>query len=305
MKYKLLECWRYYTLPFLLACLFVLQPKTITGQNLEPWEEPPVREESPVRVFMGPAIKLMTYESFSQTKPSFPFRAGYPSLVSTQPAFELQIHANRKNSGHHFELTGALPGKLASNNGLKQDYLLGDGNNYFYRYQLKYYLSTKLFQVGETKFVHGVTLSALYEARELFYRSGQIDYQWDAGLGMGPALGFSVPVGQRMVINGKGHFVFYLPWLGAGNWKTTLPDDQSISSFYYPFTYATTWELNMGLLVQENFRVLLGYRKNDQVGVGNAFPSFKVNELVSYKLDRMHEFFIGFSINVLSHESLR
>gem|GEM_PF-3903774 len=277
----------------LLQALILLLFSPVVAQQQYYFDE---EEQVPVHVFLSPVFKLADYESFSQTKTTFPFKAGYPSYVSRHLALDLHLKVYGRRVNHFFEVAGMVPAPVASDNGLKQDLLLKPEGNFYARYHASYTLQGRLLQLGGSTVYHGFSAAGLYEWRELNFLSGKVEKQSDIGFGIGPAFSITIPLGENVLVKGEGRFLFYLPWLGTGRWEATNSTEQELSSLYSPFTYASTVGLNMVWPAKENFQLIIGFRRNGQVGFSGASPTLKPKELVTYKLDRINEFHFGFII---------
>jgi hypothetical protein len=284
------------TLLFFLLCLLPLT--FLHAQDTIPGNDNGPDAAVPREYFLGFNVRYYPYQSFSQTKPSIPMKGGYPSFLADVVAFELQGELTGGRLEHYFQATYSLPSDVTSDNGFGSNVLLRPRSSEFSRFQFLYFFRLPLFSWGQLDASHGLSATVLYESRELTFTSGIRESQWDVNPGLGPNLSFTLPLGGMVDFVGQGHFLFYIPYMSYGEWESQAPNQEAVFSRYYSFIYAAHWDLQFRVNPGRPFQLQLGYRKTDQVGFGNSRPSFSLDEMVTYKLERFHEFYFGAVIKI-------
>ena len=280
-----------------LSLLMLLAANTQAQDTIPPAESRP-DYVAPREFFVGANIRYYPYQSFSQTKPSIPMKAGYPSFLADVVAFELHAEILGRQMEHFLQATYSVPADVTSDNGFGSNVLLRPRSSEYSRFQFLYFFRLPLFTLGRFDASHGLSATMLYESRQLEFNSGIRESQWDINPGLGPNLSFTAPLGRLVSLQGQGHFLFYIPYMSYGELESQAPNQEAVFSRYYSFIYAAHWDLQLRVNPGRPFQLQLGYRKTDQVGFGNSRPSFSVDEVVTYKLERFHEFYFGAVIKI-------
>ncbi len=277
--------------------LWMISFPVLWGQG--PNETEPVAErKKPMDGFFGVDIKYYPYQSFSRTNPDFPYRGGYPIFLADMISLDLRLELQGDRTAHFFRLGWAPSSNVTSDNGFGNNFLLNASKSTFYRLQLEYFFQIPFISLSGFDAYYGFSSMLLYEKRNLTFVSGSRQNQWDFGPGIGPHLSFDLVLSPFATLKTGGHFLVFLPYVSMGRHESVNRDGVVSTTKYFPFTLSTLLNATLQFQTQETFRLEMGYRLTDQVGFGNPTPSFSPDEMVTYKLERFHEFFIGLTFKI-------
>jgi hypothetical protein len=237
------------------------------------------------------------YRSYSQQNNNMPMKAGYPVILSQTPVLGLGYHIQGSQARHAITVDFGFPASLDSDNGGGQNQLLRDQMMSYYRMGLDYHLHWQLFRWKKLSLDHGLTSGLLYENRNLHYLSGSKERTQDVNFYLGPALQLQYDLGHPWIIEGTFDARFYLPHLNYGTLDAVNEEGMlSFTSKYHGFYYQTLFSLALTRGLENGSSLQLGVTRNDLVGFAGREPSFRVNEVVHFKLDRLFHFYLRYTL---------
>ena len=238
-------------------------------------------------------IKNLTYSSYSTIKPSFPFIIGYPSFNSNSIGLDLGYAFSTKKLNHNFSFNAILPSSIKSDNGTGINFLINSPASTYSRIEARYNFFDDLYNLYNIHLKYGFTSSVLYENRKLVFLSDDITRQSDINFGIGPVLGMEVPLWKVLKVKAEGHFLIFLPYTCYGIHTFENAESEIRKDSYYPISYKSLWHLFLEGEVTSFLSLNAGYRRTNQIGYGNSKNSILLNEIVTSKMDRLNEAFIG------------
>jgi hypothetical protein len=243
------------------------------------------------------SLEWLHYRSYSQQNNKIPMKAGYPVILSQTPVLGLGYRVYGSKARHTLDLNFGIPATLDSDNGGGQNLLLRDRMMSYYRIGLDYHLHWHLLRWKKFSLDHGLTSGLLYEKRNLHYLAGSREKTQDMNFYLGPALHLQYDLGNPWTIGGTFDARFYLPYFNYGTLDAI--DEEGMLSFtseYHGFYYQTLFTLALTRGLDNGSFLQLGVTKNDLVGFAGREPSFRVNEVVHFKLDRLFHFYIRYTL---------
>ncbi len=237
---------------------------------------------------------LWTYNSYSQQKMGYPLKAGYPVIQAQGVAVHGSYKFRRDSRIHAFSIESIAPVRLTSDNGTGQNHLLASNNLSYYKSIIGYKLWLNLFDFGKISVKQSFSSGVLYEYRKLNYVSGAIEKTSDINIYIGPCFQISYNVNQQWQIIGGFYAHFYLPYLNYGSLSTLYETGEQIFlSRYRAFYYQTNFSLGIRFKINNDLGIRIAFSKDDLVGFANRKPSFKINEIIHHKLDRVYALSVG------------
>jgi len=272
-----------------LLTLLVGNPRDAITQN------PESKPASVAQSFWMFSLEWQKYQSFSQQDNNFPMKAGYPAFVALHPTFRVGYHHFKGKSQHALQLRLSAPTCLDSENGSGDNLLLEKINSTYFRSGLDYRWSFPLFSFKRLQLRHAVLSGLLFEKRNLNYRSGANEKTVDINLYLGPGFALGYPLSSAWRLEGRFDARFYLPYFNYGKLKTGSIDGETIiNTAYHGFYYQAIFRLGATYQTPQSGSMHFGIRKNDLVGFANRAPSFEVDDLVHFKLDRLLQLYLSY-----------
>lgn len=242
----------------------------------------------------------LSYQSFLKSNDAFPYRASDLLGQGEFAAVDLMVQLERELFRHFFISTYAMPAGLRSGAPPAGDDPLREPVSNYHRLQFQYYFNLPLFRIGGFRSWYGGSSSVLYENRNLRFASGGSEEKWDLNFGIGPVLAAEYSLSRHFALRGEGHMLFYLPQASYGNIKRLNEADEPVDVAFHSFTFSTLLDAKLMIYPQRYLQLHLGYRNNYQNGFGNSAHSFRIGELMTHKLDHLHEFYLGLHFNIPS-----
>jgi hypothetical protein len=172
----------------------------------------------------------------------------------------------------------------------------------YQRLQFQYYFNLPLYRRDRFRSWYGMSSLVLYEKRELRFVSGLSEDKWDVNIGLGPTLAGEVFLSRWFAFRGEGHLLFFPPFASYGELRSLVisPSDQpeARDGDYQNFFVASMLDARLKYFPSRHLHLHLGYRFVTQNG--HAVHSAGSVERLAYKLDRLHEFYIGLHLNIPS-----
>ena len=241
------------------------------------------------------STEMWSYHSFSQQKPTTPVQAGYPVIEAQSFALGISRGIQNPKAHHNFMLTISIPSSLDADNGRGQNHLLDQNNHTYFRSGLDYNLTFPFFSMGALQVYQGLTSGLLYENRVLHYTSGALEKTADMNLYIGPGLKLQYGLSSEWKLNGTFDGRFYLPYTNYGELHAFDSEgDKVFSSAYSGFYYQTLFELGVSRNLPVDGMLQIGIVKNDLIGFAGREPTFYVNDVVHFKLDRIFHYYIRY-----------
>ncbi len=237
---------------------------------------------------------LWSYSSYSQQKMGYPLRAGYPAIQAKGVAVRVNYKFSKGLVAHELSLLTTAPAGLTSNNGTGQNLLIENKSLSYHKSILGYKLWLNLIDLENIRATHSFSSGVLLEFRRLNYLSGDIEKTRDINLYLGPCFHIAYDVSQQWQVFAGFDAHFYLPYLNYG-WLKTFSEtgEQRFSSPYRAFYYQTNFSLGIRYDINKQMGVKVAFSKDDLVGFANRKPSFKVNDIIHHKLDRVYALKVG------------
>ena len=244
------------------------------------------------RIMVG--SQIWTYSSCSQQKMGYPLKAGYPVVIAFGVAPSIEYTLQQNKTVHSFSVSTSIPAVMNSDNGAGENFLISDSRPMYNKTILNYKLWLNLLKSGKFNAKHSFSSGLLYEYRKLTYKSEAYEKSSDLNLFLGPCLQVNYNVTQQWCILGEFDAHFYIPYLNYGRLETFSESGERIfSSAYRAFYYQTKFYLGIKYLIDSEIGVRIGFSKDDLVGFANRKPSFKVNDIIHHKLDRIYSLKVG------------
>ncbi len=238
--------------------------------------------------------EVWSYNSYSQQKMGYPLKAGYPVIQAQGIAVSISYNFKQETKVHSLSLTATAPSGVTSNNGTGQNLLLTSNHLSYHKSTLGYKLWLNLFEFGKLKANHSISTGILYEYRNLTYISEKSEVTSDINLYVGPNFEIKYNINQQWQLIGGFDAHFYLPYINYGSLKTySETGEQIFSSAYRAFYYQTNFLLGAKYQFNNQMRITIALSKDDLVGFANRTPSFKVNDIIHYKFDRVYALSVG------------
>ena len=242
-------------------------------------------------------LEWLHYRSYSQQNNEIPMKAGYPVIQSQTPVLGLGYHIYGPQARHTLALNLGIPASLDSDNGGGQNLLLRDQMMSYYRIGFDYHLHWHLFRWKKFSMDHGLTSGLLYESRNLHYLSGSRERTKDVNFYLGPALNLRYHLDNQWIIEGIFDARFYLPYVNYGNLNAIDKEGMlTFTSEYHGFYYQTLFSLALTRKMPNGSLLKLGVVKNDMIGFAGREPTFRVEEVVHFKLDRLFHFYLRYTL---------
>ena len=238
--------------------------------------------------------EVWSYNSYSQQKMGYPLKAGYPVIQAQGVAINIIYNLKQGTKVHSFSLKTTAPSGLSSNNGTGQNLLLTNNRPSYHKSALGYKLWLNLFELGKFKANHSISTGLLYEYRKLTYISGKSEVTSDINLYLGPNFEIKYIINQQwqLIVEFDAHF--YLPYFNFGYLRMfSEAEEQIFSSVYRAFYYQTNFLLGAKYQLNKQMGIRIAFSKDDLVGFANRTPSFKVNDIIHYKFDRVFTLSVG------------
>lgn len=235
------------------------------------------------------------YRSFSQQNGEFPMKIGYPVIRAQVPALGIAYDFVGSSAQHRFKLSFGMPSALDSDDGTGSNYLLHDNSMTYYRGGFDYHLAFPLFQWKGIKLRHGLTSGMLFEYRNLHFLSGAKEKTRDINFYLGPGLRVNYELNEQWALEGAFDGRFYLPYFNYGTLDASDPEGRMVfSSDYHGFYYQTLFSLEIAYRITSQEVVKLRVTKDDIVGFAGSEPSFRIDDIVHFKLDRIFHYTISY-----------
>ena len=246
------------------------------------------------KMITGLSLNYLNYRSFSQQKTNLKMHSGYPVLISNIPAASFHLHFNKSKSSHNIDWRINLPAGLTSDNGTGMNFLLNEDKSNYFRSSLGYRLTWPLLNFSWLELRHGFVTGLQFEKRKLTYLSGSIEKTTDINAYLGPALKAEIPVNRNIGFFGNFDGQFYLPYLNYGKIKSyNYLGSLTYSDHYFGFYYQARFIAGLNFFLENTRKISLGIEKNDIVGFAGPSPSFKAENIIHYKLDRLLGIFLS------------
>jgi len=256
-----------------------------------------VSSESPDENCWSLSLEWLDYRSYSQQNNDFPMKAGYPVIRTQTTVLGLGYHIFGAQARHTIGLDFGFPASLDSDNGGGENHLLRDQMMSYYRMGLDYHLHWQLFRWEKLSMDHGMTSGLLYENRNLHYLSGSKERTEDVNFYLGPALQLQYQLHDQWILEGAFDARFYVPYVNYGTLDAINDEGMlSFTSEYHGFYYQTLFSLAVSRKMLNGSSIQLGVVKNDVVGFAGREPSFRVKEVVHFKLDRLLHFYLRYTL---------
>jgi hypothetical protein len=235
------------------------------------------------------------YVSFSQLKTSTPMHAGYPSFYATAPEIQGTWIWKRPRLTHHFRINTGLYSRLLSDDGLGNNELLDPDKSHLYSVFFQYYFLRNLFHLWKIHSRFGFSSGLLYENRQLDFKGSTQTKKAEMTTALGVILNGKYPVSRSFGISGQFNALFFIPYLSYGKYRMYDAGNEIFQSDFYTFAYNTI--VKVGLSYQLGNRAILtaGYSQNNRFGFSNGHPSFVIDHLITYRMERLHQIFIAYT----------
>ncbi len=238
-----------------------------------------------------------SYCSFSLQKNSLPLSLGYPVIKSELFAFGISYNIYKAKANHHIKLILSIPSSLDSDNGRGGNYILQKNKSKYFRSEIDYRLSFSLLSWKGLKARHSFLCGLLYENRKAIYLSGAAEKTEDINFYIGPGLQFEYNIADNWIIEATFDGHFYLPFINYGMLTSTDSKGMIIfTSSYRALYYQTIFKAGIACRLSEQSEVEIGIQKNNLIGFANREPLFYLKDIVHFKLDRLIECFLKYSI---------
>jgi hypothetical protein len=172
----------------------------------------------------------------------------------------------------------------------------------YQRLHFQYYFNLPMYRQGRLRSWYGLSSSVLYEKRKISFLSGMSEDKWDVNIGLGPTLAGEVALSRRLAFRTEGHVLFYTPYTSFGKTRSLVigPGDEpeARDGDYQNFFVASLLDARFRYHFSREVHLNLGYRFISQNG--HAVLTAGSAERLAYKLDRLHEFYIGLHLNIPS-----
>ncbi len=240
------------------------------------------------------SLNYLNYRSFSQQKTDLKMHSGYPLFTSAIPAASVHLNLNKGVSIHNIDWRISLPVTLTSDNGTGMNFLLKEDNSNYFRSSLGYRLTWPLLNFSWLEIRHGFATGLQFEKRKLTYLSESIEKTTDINAYLGPSLVAEVPVNRNIGFFGNFDGQFYLPYLNYGKIESyNSLGSITYSKHYFGFYYQASFIAGLNFFLENTRKISLGVEKNDIVGFAGPSPSFKAENIIHYKLDRLLGIFLS------------
>lgn len=273
------------------------------------------------------------YRSYISENEAFPYRTDEMLCTGEFWGVDLLVHLERERFRHYFTSTYAFPAGLRSpvrivpenapdgepqagnppvahsrNPGYIRfdstvpDVLREPASSY-HRLHFQYYFNLPLYRVGRLRSWYGLSSSVLYEKRELRFLSGLSEEKREISVGLGPTLAAEVFLSRRFAFRGEAHMLFYTPYSSFGQVRSLVWDGENGQMVardgdYQHFFVANLLDGKLKYFPNRHLHLHLGYRFVTQNG--HALQTAESPERLTYKLDRLHEVYLGFHLNIPS-----
>lgn len=242
---------------------------------------------------VGFNFQSYSYASYSEQGSHFPLIAGNPRITTSIFAIGGTFHVSR----HEFSADIFYPGKLSSDDGIGNNYLLNEISSTYFRSQLDYAFYMPLFKCGRINVNHALNMGLLYEDRVLTYSLGRSESTKDINMYLGPRIKLDVDFEQNWSIHLNFDARFYLPYLNYGKLISRNSSELLIySTDYYAFYYQVVLGLQISKKINDKNTIHVGVHKNDLVGFANSRPLFYMDDMVHFKLDRLINLYLEYDI---------
>lgn len=259
--------------------------------------------------FIGPwtvglqARYTAPYQSFLRANDGFPYRADEMLCLGEFWAADVLVHLERKWFRHYFMSSYALPAALRSPDNAPGADLLREPASAYQRLQFQYFFNLPMYRQGRLRSWYGLSSMVLYEKRNLRFVSGLSEDKWDVNFGLGPTLAAEVFLSRRLAFRGEGHLLFFAPFASYGEVRSLVmpPGNGQLEARdgdYRNFFVASMLDARFRYHFSRQLHLNLGYRFVTQNG--HAVPTAGSVDRLAYKLDRLHEFYIGLHLNIPS-----
>ncbi len=138
----------------------------------------------------------------------------------------------------------------------------------------------------------------MLETRYLKFKSDDVIKQSDINFGIGIALGAQCKIWKMFSANIEGHFLLFMPYTCYGRHSFENIDMADQKDSYHPITYKAIWDMSVEGKLNKAISVRSGYRRTNQIGYGNSKNSFVLNYIITSKMDRINEFFLGVTVRI-------
>lgn len=251
-----------------------------------------MNDEKPIGLTI--TCQVWSYNSYSQQNMGFPIKAGYPVIQAQGGAVSVGYKFRRDTRIHTFSIFTTAPTSLTSDNGNGQNHLLASNNLSYHKSIIGYKLWLNLYEFGKISAKHSFSSGVLYEYRKLHYASGAIEKTNDINLYLGPCFQINYYAAPQWQVLGNFDAHFYFPYVNYGSLKTfSETGEQTLSSPYRAFYYHTQFSVGIRYRISNQIGITMAFSKDDLVGFANREPSFKVNDIIHHKLDRVYALTVG------------
>lgn len=238
--------------------------------------------------------EIWSYSSYSQQKMGYPLKAGYPAIKAYGVAPSIEYAFQQNKTFHSLSISSTIPAAMSSENGTGENHLISDSRPIYNKTILNYSLWFDLIKRGNFNAKHSFSSGLLFEYRKLTYKSETSEKSSDVNLYLGPCVQLNYNVTQQWCIMGEFDAHFYIPYFNYGRLETFSETGERIfSSAYRAFYYQTNFHLGIKYLIDNEMGIRIGFSKDDLVGFANRKPSFKVNDIIHHKLDRVYAITVG------------
>ncbi|MBS4014600.1 MAG: hypothetical protein KGZ97_12735 [Bacteroidetes bacterium] len=279
---------------YISFCILTLQPKLAFVQEENAVESEDINNYRSFSIH----FKKLEYASYSTIKPDFPFIIGYPSFNSNALGLDVNYSFKPKKLIHNFSINAILPSRITSDNGTGNNYLINIDKSSYNRYETRYYFLNKLWNIYNVNFFYGFSSSALYENRILHFLSDDLIRQEDINFGIGPVLSLNWRFLKLFTLNAEGHYLIFLPYTCYGRYSFDNNITETRVDNYYPVTYKSFWDISLDAKIFKTTSLSAGYRNTSQIGYGNSKNSIIINNIITSKMDRLNEIYLGININI-------
>ena len=240
-------------------------------------------------------ISYSRYASFSQLKANTPMHAGYPSFYAAAPEIQGTFIWKRPRLTHHFRINTGFYKGLRSDDGLGNNELLDPDKSHLYSVFFQYYFLRNLFQLWKIHTRFGFSSGLLYENRLLDFKGASQTKKAEMTTALGVILNGKYSFSRSFGITGQCNALFFIPYLSYGKYRMYDAGKEIYQSDFYSFAYNTI--VKVGLSYQLNNRAVLtaGYSQNNRFGFSNGRPSFVIDHLITYRMERIHQIFIAYT----------
>jgi hypothetical protein len=234
------------------------------------------------------------YRSYSQQKMGYPLRAGYPVVQAQGVALNGSFSFRKGPRVHTFSFFTTAPTKLSSDNGQGENFLLAESELSYYKAMLGYKLWLTLFDGDKISLKHNLSSGVLFEYRNLPFLSGTSEKTGDINLYLGPCFRATYDLNPQWQLSVGFDAHFYLPYFNYGSLSSFSDAGEKIyASSYRAFYYQTNFILGFRYAIDTDLGLRVAISKDDLVGFANRKPSFKVNDIIHHKLDRVFALTVG------------